>query len=330
MPKPKSLLPRFFSSLLKKTRSVLAWRMKSRVLALMAYAWFSMIVVAGVASFLDNTPSPRERTATEPKSIFANLEKGTEAEVVKAIFESKVDLLSASTASLRQNMILQVVFVIFGFLALTGHAKVFELPVINMKLPLSWVRYLIPAILGFLWLQFGFLLDDIINTRSDAFVLLGFSPDLRASELSQVSLAAMVANRLNESGFVDAWFLLFRSDHLIDASRRSLIGPIFAGTFGCLLGITHAMIVAMVARANISYAPQIATLRWLSRIAIAASPFALLGALFLSNFLFYRGGDNPNWFQAVIAGFAFFGTLIIDQLNDSPDCGNAGFIKEGE
>lgn len=225
------------------------------------------------------------------------------------VFADKVAMFRRDVGSLHNNMVAQCVFVVFGFFALTGRSKDFELPVLRLKLPVSWVHYLVPFCLFFLWLQFGFLLDEIINTRSDGVKILAslgpMSDDWRK----------LVCGQLNDSAFSDAWFLLFRRDETsISGVDTKTVAGLFSLVFGLLLGLTHAMIPGMLLYANACYTSQISRLSRGLRICVALVPWLSLVLLLLSHRQFYAGGDNPNWFQAVIASFAALGTLVIQSI----------------
>lgn len=226
---------------------------------------------------------------------------------IKELFAAKLTSYRSLDAALHNNMVIQSVFVVLGLFSLLGRSKDVELPVLKLKLPLSWIHYVVPFSLLFVWLHFGFHLDDLINSRVDANKIL-----TAASPETSRAWRAVVDEQLNDSGFADAWFLLFRpGEHHIDESNRGTITLLFPLTFGLLLGLTHATIPGMLIYANVCYSDAIDRFHRPIRVLVRLLPFASLAILLASHRQFYIGGDNPNWFQAWIAAFACLTTLVL-------------------
>jgi hypothetical protein len=147
--------------------------------------------------------------------------------------------------------------------------------------------------LMYLWLRFGFRLDDLIEWRSEAWAIL-----LRAGTSKR-------ASAFNDSGFVDGWFMCFRpTEHGI--KRDSAIGSIlvFLAVYPLLLAAGHAWIVyLLIAGARIYLGGHqqsfliafiVWTLPWLATVMIVGS-----------HWQFRYDGDNPNWIQGVVLAIAF-------------------------
>ena len=84
---------------------------------------------------------------------------------VEKLFDYQLKQYAAFLGALETNLFMQVAFVLFGLLVLFSKDESFEIPLIKLKLLRSWLHFIVPLALLFLWLRFGFLLDGLIKTR---------------------------------------------------------------------------------------------------------------------------------------------------------------------
>ncbi len=209
------------------------------------------------------------------------------------------------------NLFTQAAFIIFGILTLFRKDPEFEVPIIKLKLQRSWLYFLVPITLLFLWLRFGFLLDSLIKTRLYGWELFWQLADSPTKEYLRSGAALF-----EDSGFMDGWFAWFRTEHMIDKNAKALVEIIFPTVFGLLLGANHAMILALSDIGNFRVQNEVSSRPWL-RYLLRAVPPVLFFFLVISHVLFYVGGHNPNWFQSVIVGFAISIFVVLVALTRS-------------
>ena len=175
----------------------------------------------------------------------------------------------------------------------------FELPLIGLRLQRTWLYFIVPAILLFLWLHFGFLLDSLIKTRLYRWELF-----LRSTPTVSKVYIRGAAALAEDSGFIDGWFALFPpGEHLIDPKLVDFNKLFFPSVFGVLLAANHAWILGL---AHIGYArlPKKKEIDTVLRVILRSLKWFMFVILVLSHVLFYLGGPNPNWFQIVVPGMA--------------------------
>jgi hypothetical protein len=205
-----------------------------------------------------------------------------------------------SLSSFESNLLLQVAFLVLGIFVIVNKSATFEVPGLKISLPRSWLHFFLPLGLLFLWLRFGFLLDDLIKTRLHAWQILtqiGFSrddPQFKAA-----------ADLFHDSGFMDAWFVLFCDGlHNIDTAYRSVLGVLFVTVFGIPLAGAHAASVGILEIARQRYGSPRQAPSSIYRWCLALLPGFAFTLLILSNVLFRYGGGNPNWMQGVVPALA--------------------------
>ena len=232
-----------------------------------------------------------DRVAPGSKMENTNLEK---------LFDYQLKQYQASLATLETNLYLHAAFVLFGLLVMFGSDEAIELPVVKLKLRRSWLYFVVPSILLFLWLRFGFLLDGLIKTR-----LYGWELFLRLTPAATKEYIRSGGALFEDSGFMDGWFALFRnsSEHLIDPKLVDFNMLFFPSVFGVLLAANHAWILGLT---YIGYVrlPKKEQKQIVPRIIMVLFPWFMFLILICSHILFYYGGPNPNWFQVLVPGTA--------------------------
>ncbi len=148
--------------------------------------------------------------------------------------------------------------------------------------------FVIPSALLYLWLHFGFILDNVIEDRAKGWRLL--------SEIG----ATTRASAFNEGTFVDGWFMCFRpTEHSIDPEFRSGSMFLFVVFYCPLFATAHACILRLFFLAGRPFATELNP-SWLG-VATRPLPVAAFLVLVLSHAQFRIGGRNPNWMQPVVA-----------------------------
>jgi hypothetical protein len=228
---------------------------------------------------------------------------------VEKLFDYQLKQYAAFLGALDTNLFMQVAFILFGLLVLFSKEELFEIPLVKIKLLRSWLHFIVPLALLFLWLRFGFLLDGLVKTR-----VYGWELFLQqAGESPTKEYIRSAASLFEDSGFMDGWFALYRpGEHLIDTKLVSSVMIIFPSVFGLLIAANHAclLIIAHVGNARL---PAVGR-RSVLRRALSALPWLMFFLLALSHTLFYFGGPNRNWFQVVMPVIAIFLMFLLTFL----------------
>lgn len=209
------------------------------------------------------------------------------------IIVDRVDeLRQAYTArheTLQRNFLLQFVFVVIALLVAVRAGNSVKIPALGLTLPATWLCFVIPVVLLYLWLEFGFVLDDLIKWRAEAWT--------RLSEMGETNRAS----GFNDGGYIDGWFMSFRPlQHSIQTTF--LLGSVF---FFCLmycplLAANHACALILLfigARRSLSNIPDPSLLH---KVTVRIFPWLALSVLIMSHLQFRYGGPNPNWMQPVV------------------------------
>jgi hypothetical protein len=235
-----------------------------------------------------------ENSKKEESSFQLKLEKAFDFQLKQ--YEQLLD-------TLQTNFYMQSAFILFALFLLFTREDPIEIPIVGLKLQLSWLYFVVPAALLFLWLRFGFLLDSLIKTRIYGWELF---QEWASSPVSRVFLRAGAA-LFEDSGYMDGWFALFRpaDEHLIDPNFRAYCKWFFFPVvFGLLLGANHACILSISHLGYVRLYPKDSTARDLLPLFLRWVPGTMFVLLALSHVLFLLGGPNPNWFQIIVAAIA--------------------------
>jgi hypothetical protein len=184
---------------------------------------------------------------------------------------------------LRRNLLEQFGFVVLAILLTLQKRSDIHIPALKSTVSIRWLRFVVPLVLIYLWLDFGFVLDDLIKWRAAAWMEIANTGDM------------VRASAFNDGGFMDGWFMCFRPmEHAI--RTNFVIGSAF---FFCvmyypLFAAIHACAFTLL---RVAVRPLPSTkcrlLPWLAALAIG-----------LSHVQFWVGGSNPNWGQSAVIGLA--------------------------
>lgn len=245
------------------------------IVACMVGAW-----IVGVPDGPDTTFSQfASRTSAESAIV-------TDAEFFRLyLADYKADL-----RLFEDNLWYQGVLVVVALLVLFARKDVVEFA--GASVPVSWLRLIGPFLLLTLWLNFGFLLHDLIRTRLE---LLGL--------LHVTESGIHIRRLLFDAGFIDGWFVCFVDtiNEPISGIDASVFGPNAALflflVLGSYIAAAHASLLTL-ADVGVKLALRPARCRWLWRTIVV---FLLTGLVCAShlNFLFGERG-NPNWIQVYI------------------------------
>jgi DNA-binding winged helix-turn-helix (wHTH) protein len=233
--------------------------------------------------------SLREAVDADPEVPDSKTDANSEAHVgeLRDVYWRRHDVL-------KRNLWLQFVAIVGGLLVLGQARSGVRAPFLDEN-PSTWLCFVMAVILIYLWLDFGFVLDDLIKSRSEAWRLL--------SRMQRSSRAAA----FNDGGFVDGWFLLFRpAEHTID--RAFLLGSAFFFTaiYCPLFAVNHAFAIRLLAVGASRLATQIEKLSML-KLLVEGIPWLGAATIAFSHVQFKIGGRNPNWGQLVVGAL----TLVV-------------------
>lgn len=249
-----------------------------------------LVVVVGLLMVqgLPVPDGPRELPAPPPAQAAAGV-------TLKEVFDYQLRDYKAQLDGLDANVKLQALFIVFTVLLILRRSD--SLNLFGNQLPLQWLHLFAPIVLLYLWLNFGFLLHDLILGRREGVDLLTqFSP----------STADHVKQAFRDGGFIDGWFLSF-----ID-TNRSGVGSysgieLNSGTstalflvvvLGTLISAAHACLIAITFIGCRRYLRQ--TSERFLRLYYGLPLLPLL-LLITSHYRFAYGGGNRNWIQLYIA-----------------------------
>ncbi len=201
---------------------------------------------------------------------------------------------------LSRNCYLQSLLIVVGIssLVLLRNHK-FSVPGFESGLSADSMHFIIAPVLLYLWIEFGFALDDLIKYRSEAWKFLSSIGDPHSPELIRRAIL------FNDSGFMDGWFIFFRpGEHAINPTYIIGTAVAFTLVFGTLFSLNHACIVAGLRAAAQSVVSESKHVRTSVTRLVSALPWLAILLLIACHLQFRLAGDQPNWIQPVICGGA--------------------------
>lgn len=168
-----------------------------------------------------------------------------------------------------------------------------ELPaILELKLPLDIWYWVVPILGFYLWIQFGYLFDRLIDNRLALWSILHALGDPRdGSTLSRTAL-------LRDTGFLDAYFIAFHpTKHAIYVPDPKGLVTSHLYLYCALVALTHVAILSTIwtaiARKAHSLVPQVVGFVLF---------FATLFALGASHYQFIRAGHvNSMQWQVILS-----------------------------
>jgi DNA-binding winged helix-turn-helix (wHTH) protein len=182
---------------------------------------------------------------------------------------------------LRRNLVQQFAFVVLAILLALTKGSEFNVPGLKMTVSTRWLRFVVPLVLIYLWLDFGFVLDNLIKWRGEAWSEIADTGDM------------VRASAFNDGGFMDGWFMCFRpAEHAINTNFVLGSAFFFCSMYYPLFAANHACAVTLL-QAAVRPSKSLRLLPWFAALAIV-----------LSHVQFWFGGSNPNWGQPAVVGLA--------------------------
>jgi len=244
----------------------------------------------------------------------------SELQSAKELFERRLKSYHENLDRFDANLKLQALFVLITVLLIVRRTD--SLNVFGNQVPLSWLHLFVPFIIIFLWLGFGFLLDNLIESRIRGVELL------KALSPQNSELVEQQKTFFQDAGFIDGMTLAF-VDYTDTTYFPGPVGPIISrnnfsglevGDFlyttssflvlilGTLLSASHACLLALFPIGCRRYL-QRSSRRWLSGYYLF--PLLPLAVLLVSHWQYTYGGGNRNWLQPYVAVMTVIMTVLL-------------------
>ena len=272
---------------------------------------FAYLVIGRLSpSFQKATPSP-----ISAESVVAG-SSGANVSTVQAARDRVAELRNDYTVGLRgfrANLYWQCAAAVLGLLLAVRAGAPLKIRSMALTVPVTWMCFVLPAVLVYLWLEFGFLLDDLIKWRAEAW-----------AELSKAG-ATSRASGFNDGGYLDGWFMAFRpTEHSNDPTFRSSSVLLFYLVYCPPFIIGHACAIVL---------PYFGALRWLKssdgegrdrKVIFKALLCSVVpsGVLIAAHLQFWLGGKNSNWMQPLVGVMVIvLGAFLVFRVRRKGDVG---------
>lgn len=222
------------------------------------------------------------------------------------VFANKLDDYKVNLGVFRKNLELQALFVVAVLLLLLRRSD--KLNVFGNGVPLQWLHMLIPVVLLYLWVSFGFALDNLIESR------ISLAQMIRQLNPGNLDLAGSV---MHDAHFIDGWFLKFVDSpgggigdwSYIDRVTGTASGFFLVLFLGTWIAASHAATLAITITGIRRYMPGAVGSR---RLLYYFGAMGVTTLFLLSHHQFAYGGNNRNWIQFYIAAMTpvLFAMLI--------------------
>jgi len=227
---------------------------------------------------------------------------------LQALLNDLVKQYKDGLANFQININLQALTIATAILLTIGRAD--SLRLFGNSIPVSWLHFLVPMFLLYLWLVFGFTLHELIwgRIRGVDVVQTLHVADSRLLEYQKAIF--------HDAGFIDGWIITFVDAHIDEPAEKysglssglASSSAFFVVFLGTLVAANHATMLATLSIGCRRYLRS--TKMWLYWYYLL--PMIPLTILIASHLQFAYGGDNRNWLQLyVAAGGAFLMALLL-------------------
>ncbi len=196
------------------------------------------------------------------------------------------------------NLQLNAIIIVVTILLIVRRSD--SLTILDNSIPLSWLHFLVPAVLIYLWIGFGFTLGDLIWGRIHGYELI--TALHRPTTQYQKEL-------FEDAGFIDGWFRTFvdknksgNGDYTGIQLSFGAIAAFMVLLLGNTVAMAHASALAILPIGCRRYL-RTASNRWLYWYYLL--PLVPLAVFLSSHLEFAYGGENRNWIQLYIAIMTF-------------------------
>jgi hypothetical protein len=248
------------------------------------------------------TRSSAEKLYATTKSSVAGNESGNELhERLSSAFDKRYDQYKTDLDALNYNLWCQLLFVATAVIVTYQKSETFRIPVIEKDVHLHWVCLAIPICLAYLWVHFGFLLNQVIDARialwkiTDALV----SPPNDAFHGDEWRRAIKTFSALPatyDGGFLDGWFITFKTEYTI-FNKPHWVSKVLMVLFGMFFGISNGLCLGLILHAVRRFSKSEFRMR-----VYGAYFWGITLLLAVCHWTFWHEGNYPNFQQPIIVG----------------------------
>ncbi len=280
---------------------------------MVAMSAFDITVGVSTTSWLIATIVFSVRTVRQPVKKRKDLYKDWDArpdglteEVARSVLGERVNESRQSSKRLTNNFRIHMMLVTLSVLALLQPPNA-PLKFLDQEVEAKSLYPLLVIALLYLWCDFGYLLSKAIDNRSVAWQLLAHT---EAND--GIVEASIYSGRpfLEAGVFLDAYFNVFRDEHLAQAHGVSGYYRLMLLLHGLVYGLSHACVLAMLC-VTISVA---AGQGWLLTTAGCSFAVILVGAFYYTHYVFCFHARHKNRLQHVIFVVATFATPALSYM----------------
>jgi hypothetical protein len=230
------------------------------------------------------------------------------------VFDKRYGQYKSNLDGLYQNLWLQVIFLMAAAIAACKRLnpsaaestpESFKVPVAGLDVPIRWAYLALPVCLVYLWLRFGFILNELIDARIVLWKItealqapvsaFGNPADPATIEAWRHALYTFSHNpAIYDGGFLDGWFVTFQPEYTLLGTKMpmaSLLMFLFGIFFGCSNGAALGLLLHGYRRFGANDRSE--------RCLFAAYFWGVVVLLGLAHIVFWQQGDHPNWQQPV-------------------------------
>lgn len=253
---------------------------------------FIMVIIIFSCSLIHTYKTNKPNSC---QSFKKSIQSSTNEISSEKILELQLKYYWSNIRFLNTNLFFQMFFNLISILVMSRSimgSKDVHIPVLDIAVPIQWLYTITPLALMFLWVQFGFLLNNIIEARQDNWD--GFCHMKTAVRLFE------------DSWIVDSWFVLFEKKHFIPLKRefetfmKFVVFLFLVIICGTLLIATHINIF-LTQYFGHKYRYNLENQFRLNSDIFIYLRIVVFFILILTTHLVFYFSDNENYFQSFLA-----------------------------
>ena len=216
------------------------------------------------------------------------------------IFKERLGHYRGHLEDLSSNLFYQLLANVIAVVIVISRLKNFTIPVIEQTVRAEFVYLSLPLCLLFLWAQFGYLLNTLIDERMALWTLAeALEPLIESAKglekpndglWHQFLSTFSVRPELHDGAYMNGWFICFLKEYTFNAPESGIqlwVIRVLMVCFGLFLGISHGCVFGLILR---SYARFGAFKRHLAYLICS-------GMFFFATHAAFYGVGNRNWLQ---------------------------------
>ena len=209
---------------------------------ILVYVLFFLIIAGTLSSGFVWSRDSEIGTATEVSQLDLSVPPDKFANALR-IFDARLAQYHSIASDIKTMLYGMVVIAAISIYTTITQPRKFNFPFLGLKPDAIWLRWACPAILAYLWLNFGFALESSIVSRN--FLLdLGCAIEINFDPI--VALKEPLRYSVEDGGFGDLIFYLFSSWYASDRNLGAVTFDwiILLSLYGTLFGVVHGTVFA--------------------------------------------------------------------------------------